>query len=472
MSKPRGIKALRDAVRCLEECQMPQDPNGQVIDLTNYVQKDGTKVLSDINYSVAEKIKLGTLQNTDLSDVNNQLSQHDGRITTDTNNISIINSTINTLKGGSSETVASLKSSIDTLSTSKANISTVTAILNILGIDSSGNSVTDADTIVDTLSEMLVAFQSYAEGTDVATMLSTLSTNISNEISRASNAEGLNSTTITSNTTAINGLTSSLNTLKSGSTETIATLRSSIDTLTSNKADANVITVILSILGIDSAGNTVVDADTVVNTLKEMLTTFQTFSEGSNVATIITNLTNSINNEITRAIGIEATKVGLTGDETITGSKTYTTTQKFTASWSSRQATFGSTGQSGVIGFGRGSDGAVQSKIGYTSATENNAFDISNTSGGGSVNITVVNGTAIKVLFNGNIILQTGGTFTDTGDKLQVNGTAKINGKLTIVSNDIEFSSASNSIVLIDKGNGGKKRIIITNNVIGYENVT
>jgi len=76
------------------------------------------------------------------------------------------------LKGGSTETIATLKALIAALTTNKADQVTVDNILTLLGIDSSGNAVTDVNTIVDTVKELLVVFQNYPEGTNIATLLS------------------------------------------------------------------------------------------------------------------------------------------------------------------------------------------------------------------------------------------------------------------------------------------------------------
>jgi len=76
------------------------------------------------------------------------------------------------LKAGSSETIASLKALIDTLTSSKASATTVNNILTLLGIDSSGNAVTDINTVVDTVKEVLATYQNFPEGANIAALLS------------------------------------------------------------------------------------------------------------------------------------------------------------------------------------------------------------------------------------------------------------------------------------------------------------
>lgn len=154
-----------------------------------------------------------------------------------------------------------------------------------------------------------------------------------------------------------------------------------------------------------------------------------------------------------------------------TGAMNTVDTAVFKATWANYQASFGSTAQAGRIGFARASDGAISTRMGYTSATENSAFDISNTSGGGSFNVTMNAGTSLKVLFNGNTIIQTGGTFTDSGDKFQVTGTSRLSGKVTVVASDLEFTTTATGAILIDRSTGLKRRIIVSNGVINTEAV-
>lgn len=109
---------------------------------------------------------------------------------------------ITNLKAGSAETIASLKTAIDGLTTGKANASTMNAVLAVLGIDSSGNPTVDADAIIDTLSEMLVAFQTYSEGVNIATHFTNLTNSISAEVTRATAAEGTKEPSIALGTNA------------------------------------------------------------------------------------------------------------------------------------------------------------------------------------------------------------------------------------------------------------------------------
>ena len=58
----------------------------------------------------------------------------------------------------------------------------------------------------------------------------------------------------------------------------------------------------------------------------------------------------------------------------------------------------------------------------------------------------------------------------DSGHRLQVQGTARITGKLTMTA-DIEFSANTQGVIYIDRGDGLKKRIVVTNNVLTFETV-
>lgn len=119
--------------------------------------------------------------------------------------------------------------------------------------------------------------------------------------------------------------------------------------------------------------------------------------------------------------------VDVTTAQSVAGVKTFTNKPTFTDTWANYQATFGSTTQAGRIGFSRASDAAIIGRIGFTSATENSAFDISNTAGSGSINLTVTGGTSFKMFSDGNLGLQAGGTYTNTGEQLQVGGVVRAN---------------------------------------------
>lgn len=129
--------------------------------------------------------------------------------------------------------------------------------------------------------------------------------------------------------------------------------------------------------------------------------------------------------------GAVAGKVGTTGDETIAGIKTFSTTANYRGTWSSVQALFGSTGQAGRIAFGRSSDGSAQVRLGYSSAAENNKWEISNNAGSGTVGLATVAGTGVQVFPSGRVRTQIGGTYTDSGEQLQVGGNLKVEGTST-----------------------------------------
>ncbi len=122
-------------------------------------------------------------------------------------------------------------------------------------------------------------------------------------------------------------------------------------------------------------------------------------------------------------------------------------------------ALFGAINQAGAISFARGSDGVAQGFIGYSSLTTPSDFTI--LSGGGSGTIGFLTGLGRQGQFfqNGNLLLQNGGTFTDNGFRLDVQGTARITGRLTT---DVD---ANINGLTIGKGAGSS----IENTAIGRE---
>lgn len=94
------------------------------------------------------------------------------------------------------------------------------------------------------------------------------------------------------------------------------------------------------------------------------------------------------------------------------------------------QIALGGTSNAGTITFARGGDGTYQANVGYSSSGTNSDFIIS--SRGGSSVIGIDLNTRIAQFVANGLILQNGGTFTDAGYRLDVNGTARVQGELTV----------------------------------------
>lgn len=131
-------------------------------------------------------------------------------------------------------------------------------------------------------------------------------------------------------------------------------------------------------------------------------------------------------------------------------------TALFNDTWANSQAIFGQSGQAGLIKIARG-DNASYATLGFGSATgaifyinstfttiiQNNGTDaIAIASNGVSINapfpgsplIFASNNVKYGQFFGttGNFTLQNGGTFTDAGYRMDVNGTTRLNGAVTI----------------------------------------
>jgi hypothetical protein len=98
----------------------------------------------------------------------------------------------------------------------------------------------------------------------------------------------------------------------------------------------------------------------------------------------------------------------------------------------SAQIALGGINQAGQITFARGSDGSFQGGIGYTSGTSTGDFSISSGGGAGVIGFQTASTRAAQFFVTGNFTLQNGGTFTDAGFRLDVNGTARVQNKLSV----------------------------------------
>lgn len=180
--------------------------------------------------------------------------------------------------------------------------------------------------------------------------------------------------------------------------------------------------------------------------------------------------------DLANYVDLTSVQANISGLKTFTGGLKTTTleasnTASFKATFANVQAIFGSTAQAGRVGFARASDGAVATRMGYTSATESSAFEFSNTSGSGSFTFTVASGLGLRVYNNGNIVMQTTGTITESGDKLQVTGTSRLAGAVSVIASDVTFTTTATGPVVVDRSTGLKRRIICSNGVINTEAV-
>jgi hypothetical protein len=69
----------------------------------------------------------------------------------------------------------------------------------------------------------------------------------------------------------------------------------------------------------------------------------------------------------------------------------------------------------------------------------------------------------MQIRGNGNLLLQNGGTFTDSGDRLQVTGTAYISGSVTFTSSTGMFWNAANSRLGIGTSSPAQKLHVVGN---------
>ncbi len=123
----------------------------------------------------------------------------------------------------------------------------------------------------------------------------------------------------------------------------------------------------------------------------------------------------------------------------------------------------GSLNNGGSILLNRGSDGTIGGVIGYITPTEASEFQIMNTRGNGIISLGVSSVTGFKLVGNNNLILQNGGTFTDQGYRLDVQGTTRLNGD-TFINGKVGIGTAAPYSNLSIKGN-------LTNGVASVANL-
>jgi hypothetical protein len=78
----------------------------------------------------------------------------------------------------------------------------------------------------------------------------------------------------------------------------------------------------------------------------------------------------------------------------------------------------------------------------------------------------------VRIAYNGNMVLQNGGTFTDTGERLQVSGSAKITNGLTVTGSLTVFTGSSVEFQVTNTGVKIGNAITDSNTVTGSLNVS
>lgn len=147
-----------------------------------------------------------------------------------------------------------------------------------------GTSDADGDSIVNKVAEVLAAFSTYPEGTDLLSALNgkvstsdidnTLSYTLSGRVLDARQGKALADlialrASITYVDTQDSALSTLITNLKAGSTETIASLKTTIDSLSA------------------IIGSSAPDGDSLVDTVTELLAVFATYSESVDIVTLI-----------------------------------------------------------------------------------------------------------------------------------------------------------------------------------------
>lgn len=154
---------------------------------------------------------------------------------------------------------------------------------------------------------------------------------------------------------------------------------------------------------------------------------------------------------ILKGDGAELTNIpytALTGTPTIPTNADYvdrSTTQNvpfvktFTDTWANYQIKVGATGQAGIIGFNRGTDGASVASIGYNDATSLSDFRIN--SGTGNFSLFSNGNRRFQLFPSGNSAFQAAGAITDSGHLVQINGTSNHTGTATFRANHGSFQA-------------------------------
>lgn len=153
-----------------------------------------------------------------------------------------------------------------------------------------GAGITDGDTLVDTVTEILTVFATYPEGTDILSVLNSkvATSNVVNTLTETTSGKVLDArqgkalydlllakADLTYVNTQVTSVQTALDALKAGSTETIASLKTSINTINT----------------LIAAGTT--DGDAFVNTVTELLAVFSTYPEGVNLLTTLNGKVNT-----------------------------------------------------------------------------------------------------------------------------------------------------------------------------------
>jgi hypothetical protein len=137
------------------------------------------------------------------------------------------------------------------------------------------------------------------------------------------------------------------------------------------------------------------------------------------------------------------------------------------------QILLGTTSQAGLIAFARGTDGSNVSSIGYNTAASLNDFVI-NSGGGSAILGFIIAGNRSGQFFNnGNFTLQNGGTFTDAGFRLDVQGTARITGAASFSSsitatqgNFFQTATSGQAIILKNRNSNQQWGFVVDVNAV------
>lgn len=130
-------------------------------------------------------------------------------------------------------------------------------------------------------------------------------------------------------------------------------------------------------------------------------------------------------------IPTNADYVDKTGDQSISGVKEFLSQSNFKNTWTGYQAVFGQiANNAGRIAF-RNGIGAVDGVIGYGSATATDEFQFR---GAGQTALVNAGNRTISMFSDGNVLVSTGGSAVNSGYKLDVQGTARFTGNVSIAA--------------------------------------
>ena len=116
-----------------------------------------------------------------------------------------------------------------------------------------------------------------------------------------------------------------------------------------------------------------------------------------------------------------------------------------------------------MIGFARGSDGAIQGALGYTSATESNNLQLVSNGGSGYLTFLVSSAERMRINYTGNVLI---GTTTDTSAYLlDIAGATRIQGIATVSSSLLVGTAIFGSPTSIRFSSGGSTQYGIVSEI-------